>query len=391
MPSRPVPPQARPVERGERPARRLSAPGWLLVGSQQRLADRVELAAAVLRCLAPKRSIAGLEVTTLPTGRGEDLADGGYSLVEEVGPPPGTVTFALLQAGAERVLRLRARPGALAAGFEAASARLGPGALVVAPSTSLRRVVDPDLFLMVGRPGDAAALSTAGEVTGLVDRWVDPDEKSAGLAPGALGVAGGRWVLAEAATGIVLAGGRSRRMGADKRFLRLPDGTLLERVVALVRPLVGEVVLGTNDPDLGRSLGLRTVPDRVPGEGPLMALASSLAASRSDRNLLVGCDLPEIPADIVRGLLDAALTADAAIPVGAGGLLEPLLAVYRRRLLEDAELLLEAGERRLRPLFEGCRTTYLELARYGLDRLTNLNTREEYEQYLGRHGRARSL
>jgi hypothetical protein len=54
-----------------------------------------------------------------------------------------------------------------------------------------------------------------------------------------------------------------------------------------------------------------------------------------------------------------------------------------------AELLLEAGDRRLRPLFEGCRRIDLELARHGLDRLANLNFRKAYEQYLGRNGRAR--
>ena len=385
----PDPPRPEPAERGVRPARRLAAPGWLVVGSQQDRADRVELATAVLRRLASAGPIAGLEVTTLPAAQADGLAAGGYALVEEEPSPAGTAGFAMRQAGAERVLSLRSRSETLPAGVAAAVARLGPGALVVAASNSLRRVVDPDLFLMVGRPGDASALPSAGEVAGLVDRWVDRRDQPADLAPAALAVAGDRWVLPEAATAIVLAGGRSRRMGADKRFLRLADRTLLERVVAAVRPLVGEVVIGANDLELGRSLGLRTVSDRVPGEGPLMALASALEANSSDRNLLVACDLPEIPASLVKGLLDAALTAEAVVPVGVDGLPEPLLAVYRRRLLEDADVLLAAGERRLWRLSEVCRTTYLDLARFGIERLPNLNTRDEYEQFLERGGLTR--
>ncbi|HOC44217.1 MAG TPA: molybdenum cofactor guanylyltransferase [Thermoanaerobaculales bacterium] len=357
-------------------------PGWLVVGSRQDRAERVELAAAVLRRLAPGRRIAGVMVTTTAADGAGGLPAGGYSLLEDEQPEPGTAPFAMRQAGAQRVLSLRSHPDALAAGFAAAVARLGPGALVVAASNALRRVVDPDLFLMVGRPGDAAAWPAAGEVAHLVDRWVDRRAAAAELAPAGLAVAGGRWILPEPATAIVLAGGQSRRMGVDKRFLRLHDRPLLERVVATLRPLVGEVVIGANDPELGRSLGLRTIADRVPGEGPLMALASALEATTSDRNLLVACDLPEIPASLVTALLAAALTAEAVVPVGADGLREPLLAVYRRRLLGDANALLAGGERRLWWLAEGCRTAFLELSRFGIDRLPNLNTRDDFERYL---------
>jgi len=367
---------------GVEPPRRLSAPGWLLVGSSTEKADGVEVATAVLRRASAARPVTGLEVEILIGDDGDELEGDGFSLVDEVGPRAGADAVAMLRAGARRVLGLRSRPGALGAGCSAAFARLGPGALVVAVSNSLRLHLDPDLFLMAGRRRDPSPLPSAVQVAGLVDRWVDRGAGPADRAPAALAVDRGRWVLRDDVTAIVLAGGRSRRMGADKRFLPLSGGTLLERVVATLRPLVGEVVLSTNDLALGHDFGLRTVPDRVPGEGPLMALASALASGTSDRNLLVACDLPEIPAPLVRGLLEAALTADAVVPVNVDGVPEPLLAVYRRRLLQDAEVLLAAGERRLRALFERCRTSYLELAHFGLERLPNLNTREDYEHFL---------
>lgn len=390
-------PSPDPAGRRSYTARRLSGPGWLIVGTLAKRSAQAELACSIIRRLTSGQALVGLEVTVLPGGHGRsrggrvgrDPTVRGFSLVEEGRSPRGKATAAMRQAGARRVLWLRTSAEALAEGFEAVRAEVGDGALVVAASNSLRRVVDPDLFLMVGRPRDKPLLPSAREVMGFVDRWVGMDRGRLSPWPIALEVNDGRWCLDEPTTAVVLAGGRSRRMGAGKHFLRLAEGTLLERVVSQVRPLVAEVVIGANDPGLGRSLGLRTVPDRVPGQGPLMALASALAVSSSDRNLLVACDLPEIPAALVRRLLEATLTAEAAIPLGAEGKLEPLLAVYRRRLLPDAERLLAAGERRLRPLFEGCRTEYIDLAIFGLESLPNLNTREEYVRYLKRRGRAR--
>lgn len=386
-----------PAERGTTPARRASAPGWLLIGARSDRHGANELACSLIGHFGRNRPLAAVRVSIVgenpdedpPAAAGQALAARGFHLTEESGISSLAPVTRMRRAGARSAIQLWAHASALVDGFGAARAMLGAGAMVVVDSHSLRRVSDPDLFLMIDARGGGPPDLSAQEVVDFVDRWVVADDGCFDLQLDALTIEDGRWMLEEPATAIVLAGGRSRRMGADKRFLPLVEGTLLERVVAALQPLVGEVVIGANDPELGRTLGLRTVPDRVPGEGPLMALSSSLAATTSDRNLLVACDLPDIPPALVRALLDAALSAEAVIPVDAQGLPEPLLAVYRRRLLPDAERLLASGERSLRSLFESRRTTYVELARFGLDRLPNLNTREDYERYLRSRGQAR--
>ena len=77
-------------------------------------------------------------------------------------------------------------------------------------------------------------------------------------------------------TGIVLAGGAGRRMGAPKPLLRLGDKTLVEHVVVAIEPLVSGVIVVTNDAEAMDFLGLPTVGDAEPGRGPLMGLYSGL-------------------------------------------------------------------------------------------------------------------
>jgi len=115
--------------------------------------------------------------------------------------------------------------------------------------------------------------------------------------------------------GVVLAGGRSRRMGRDKALLRLDDGhTLLERTVHVLRMAgLDDVLLSISSPE--RALALReTVPaaaalpvvaDDVPGRGPLGGLAAALRARPGSAVLLVACDLPHLDSYALRLVVDA--------------------------------------------------------------------------------------
>ena len=81
-------------------------------------------------------------------------------------------------------------------------------------------------------------------------------------------------------TGIVLAGGAGRRMGAPKPLLRLGDKTLVEHVVAAIEPLVSGVIVVTNDAEAMAFLGLPTVGDAEPGRGPLMGCTAASSPAR---------------------------------------------------------------------------------------------------------------
>lgn len=190
-------------------------------------------------------------------------------------------------------------------------------------------------------------------------------------------------------TAIVLAGGRSRRMKADKAGLDVGGRTLLEHVLAQIGPLVDEVVVSLSPgqalpfrpkPAGEAEAALRVVVDDASGLGPLAGVLAGLKAARNEAGLVVACDIPEIDLGLVRELARTACWSEITVPVGPSGLHEPLFAVYRKSVIPAIEALLAAGERSLLPLFERCRTAVVQFEEAG--RIRNLNTREDYEAYL---------
>ncbi len=186
-------------------------------------------------------------------------------------------------------------------------------------------------------------------------------------------------------TAVVLAGGRGRRMKADKAGLDVGGRTLLEHVLAQVAPLVDEVIVALSP---GRALpfrrpakaAFRVIEDEAGGLGPAAGILAGLKAARNDACLVVACDIPEIDLDLLGELSRTACWSEITVPVGPAGLYEPLFAVYRKSVIPALEALLAEGERSLLPLFDRCRTAVVQFEDPG--RVRNLNTREDYEAYL---------
>jgi molybdopterin-guanine dinucleotide biosynthesis protein A len=203
------------------------------------------------------------------------------------------------------------------------------------------------------------------------------------------------------AAGIILAGGRSTRMGRPKALLEWHGSTLLRRVAGIVaRAVDGPVVVvrapGQELPELPP--GIEVAQDAREGRGPLEGLAAGLAAlgGRAEQAFVSSTDAPLLHPAFVRAVLAAAGrdNVDVALPV-AHGHRHPLAAAYRTALLPAVEELIAAE--RLRPglLFERCRVRELgerelladrELARADPDLLSLLNVNDpaDYESALAR-------
>lgn len=163
---------------------------------------------------------------------------------------------------------------------------------------------------------------------------------------------------AEPATGIVLAGGRSRRMGVDKAFIALAGRPLVAWVLDALAAVTAHRVIVTHDDDPRfERFGVPVVVDRLPARCPLSGLHAGLSAAPTDLCLVAACDLPLVQPALLALLAEAIGPALAAVPdagptplppvvpaadVGAGGL-QPLLAAYRRGCAPAIERLLADG------------------------------------------------
>jgi len=168
-------------------------------------------------------------------------------------------------------------------------------------------------------------------------------------------------------------------MGRDKALLEIDGVTLIERIVAQLKPFFNETIISSRKREDYAFLDLRVVPDRVSGQGPLMAIASSLTASSNDLNFVVSCDIPLIPIDLVMELLGEAGNGDGAVAVTSDGKVEPLFAVYHKSMGLAAQEALRRGDRKVVAMYQNRAIRPVRM-RSGLV-LKNVNTLADYHDY----------
>jgi molybdopterin-guanine dinucleotide biosynthesis protein A len=149
-------------------------------------------------------------------------------------------------------------------------------------------------------------------------------------------------------TGVVLCGGRARRMGGvDKPLLRLGAASMLERILARLAPQVGQLLLSCNSAmDRYADFGLPIVADARRDAGPLAGVEAALAACRTPLLLVWPGDAPDPPTDVVATLAAALGDADAAV-VEADGRVHNLCLLVRQRCLGELTRWLDDGGRKV--------------------------------------------
>lgn len=167
-------------------------------------------------------------------------------------------------------------------------------------------------------------------------------------------------------TGVVLAGGRSRRMGRDKARLLLQGEPLIARAVRRLQAAARWVMVVAAWPATYAFVGVPCIPDIEPDQGPLVGLWSAAWAAHTPYLALVACDMPFLNPALLLAMTEdlEAHHADAVVPV-VQGILHPLHAVYRREaVLRHVPVLYVQGERRPRGLLERIRTRYWDETRW---------------------------
>lgn len=185
-------------------------------------------------------------------------------------------------------------------------------------------------------------------------------------------------------TAIILAGGKSSRMGRDKSTIMFDDQPLLLRSINKLKDLFGEVIVLSNQ-EISFALpeGVKIVQDDVPYQGPLGGISTGLKLSSHDWSLVVAVDMPFVNSQIIEFLAGFAGEGDAVVPMTANGL-EPLFAFYSKRCLPVAEEVLMKGERRILSLLSQVDlkvVNYLQFSHLeGADRaFININTQRDLE------------
>lgn len=192
------------------------------------------------------------------------------------------------------------------------------------------------------------------------------------------------------ASGVVLAGGQSRRLGRDKRLEPVGGQPLIRRVIGRVEPVVDEIVVVVADPATGESLPLegrhRRAQDRYPGKGSLGGIFSGVSAARQQWSVVVACDMPFLNLDLLRHMLSLREGVDAVVPV-LDGRPEPTHALYSKECLPHIEERLKADDLKISRFYDQVRVEYVsegDILKLDPDLLSffNVNSPTDLEQAL---------
>lgn len=182
-------------------------------------------------------------------------------------------------------------------------------------------------------------------------------------------------------TALVLAGGKSRRMGGqDKGLLPFGEGVLVEHVIEAILPQVDTVLISANrNRETYGTLGFPVLEDPLADfQGPLAGFLAGLERMRTNYLLTLPCDGPTVVPDLAQRLAAGLIEANADIAVAHDGKrLQPVYALLHRRVLPGLNEALNAGERKIDrwyPMHNWVTVDFSDVPQ----QFDNINTPEDY-------------
>lgn len=180
-------------------------------------------------------------------------------------------------------------------------------------------------------------------------------------------------------TGIILAGGKSSRMGTDKGFILLNETPFVQYSIEALKPLVSEIIIVSDDASYD-VFGLRRITDSIKNAGPVSGICSGLEASSTAYNIILSCDIPFINSEIIQRLIEAIDETSEIIQIESEGKTMPLIALYRKQVKEPFHKLLQQNERRLRVAVNTCNVKNIVLTKENAHFTTNVNTQNDLKR-----------
>jgi len=146
--------------------------------------------------------------------------------------------------------------------------------------------------------------------------------------------------------GIILAGGKSSRMGSDKALLLYKNKTFLEHVVSAIKPLVDDILIISNNKE-HQVDNCTTIPDLILNSGPIAGIYTGLKNTNTENNLILSCDIPLVQTSILELIIKNNEDDKDVIQIIDNRNSMPLIALYKKRIANFFLSELKTGERRL--------------------------------------------
>ena len=189
-------------------------------------------------------------------------------------------------------------------------------------------------------------------------------------------------------TAIILAGGKSTRMGFDKQLLQIDERRLMDSLIHKLNKEFEEIIIVTNRPELYIGLSHIITRDILLDKGPLGGIHAGLGLSSSKYAFVVACDMPNINMEYVKHMKKSMTNEDSIGCVTEfGDWIEPFSSFFSKDLIQPIERYLKTNRRSINGLIEDLDITYIsedEARKFSPNwaMFLNLNTKEDLNNYL---------
>jgi molybdopterin-guanine dinucleotide biosynthesis protein A len=181
-------------------------------------------------------------------------------------------------------------------------------------------------------------------------------------------------------SGILLAGGKSSRMGSNKAFLRFKKRYLFEFPLSLLQKYCDDVIISASVESF-ESYNFNIVPDLIPDLGPMGGLLSCLPKIKHDRALILSCDIPFITKNYCEFLISESDKHEIIVGQNNDGYPEPLAGIYSKQILRNLRTQIERRNYKMSDLIYSCETKIFSVEKAGFNQeiFININTKEDFE------------
>lgn len=179
-------------------------------------------------------------------------------------------------------------------------------------------------------------------------------------------------------TGIILAGGKSSRMGTDKGFVFYKDKKFIEHIIDAVQNLVDEIIIISNHKNYNQ-FGFKRFEDLIKNAGPLAGIYTGLHYSKTENNLVVSCDVPLINKDVLQKLTNQINDTNEVIQLQSNGKNMPLIAIYKKSCEAIFFEELNQDQRRVQKALKKCKVHTVVIDSVLEKNTTNINTKKDLE------------
>lgn len=176
---------------------------------------------------------------------------------------------------------------------------------------------------------------------------------------------------------IILAGGKSSRMGREKGLSIYKQKSMVEYAIKLAKSFCSECILVANNPGY-EGFNAKLVADVYPNKGPLGGIYSGMKQSKAEQFLVLPCDMPELKASVIARLLKSHKTEVSIAK--QGGRLHPLVGIYNKVILDRLESCLESDNLAVMSLLDQCHIEILSFDDGYTEFFKNVNHAKDLEE-----------